>query len=103
MSEEHGPDEVWTTRDGDQIKVGDLSETHAKNILRMIIKTERERKDDVENYLLGAEVLAVIRSITDELGGTPRVIIFDSEDNTEGETTMDDIDSMFRKHGAAKD
>jgi hypothetical protein len=105
MSEEHGPDEIWTTRNGDKIKVGDLSEAHAKNILRMILKEERERKAAIDSV---TEVLAMIRGINSELASSlsgdlasGRVVIFHSDD--EDQTSMDDIDSMFRKHGAAED
>jgi hypothetical protein len=37
-------DEVWITRDGEMLQVQDLSEAHVKNILRMILKTEREAR-----------------------------------------------------------
>lgn len=35
-------DEYWTTRDGRQIAVGDMTEQHAKNCLRMILRRNRE-------------------------------------------------------------
>ena len=36
-------DEVWVTRDGRRIPVGELTEDHAKDILRMILKNKRRR------------------------------------------------------------
>ncbi len=34
-------DEEWTQRDGTKILVGNMSERHAKNTLRMLLKTRR--------------------------------------------------------------
>ena len=36
-------DEVWTTKDGRELKVGDMNEHHVKNALRMVIRRERRR------------------------------------------------------------
>ncbi len=38
-------DEVWFTRNGKMIAVGNLSDAHAKNILRMVIRQDREYAD----------------------------------------------------------
>lgn len=38
-------DEIWTMRDGTKIKVGDMTESHARNTLRMIIRNERRRAE----------------------------------------------------------
>jgi hypothetical protein len=38
-------DEVWVTRDGRRIAVGDMSEEHAKNTLRLLIRQRREIKE----------------------------------------------------------
>jgi len=35
-------EEAWMTEDGQMIQIQDLSEAHAKNILRMIIRQRRE-------------------------------------------------------------
>jgi hypothetical protein len=45
-------DEIWVTEDGTKIAVGNLSEEHAKNILRMILRTTRERDDFIRNTIL---------------------------------------------------
>ena len=39
---EQYPDEFWMTKDNDMIQIQDLSEDHCKNILRMIIRGNRE-------------------------------------------------------------
>jgi hypothetical protein len=36
-------DEVWTTRDGTRIAVGDMSEGHVRNALRMLLRKRRVR------------------------------------------------------------
>ena len=41
-------DEIWTMEDGTEIQVRDMTESHAKNILRMILRKSRER----ESYVL---------------------------------------------------
>jgi hypothetical protein len=37
-------DEIWKCEDGRRIPVGELTEDHAKNILRMILRQRRERR-----------------------------------------------------------
>jgi hypothetical protein len=37
------PDEIWTTRMGEMICVQDMSEKHVRNVLRMILRSEREQ------------------------------------------------------------
>lgn len=37
-------DEVWITADGKEIPIGDLTEPHAKNILRMLLREHRENE-----------------------------------------------------------
>lgn len=37
-------DEQWTMKDGKEIAVSDMSEEHVKNILRMLIRLQRERE-----------------------------------------------------------
>jgi hypothetical protein len=51
------PDEVWTTEDGRDLLVQDIEESHCRNILRMILRKERElqnRVDDIAFELLTA-------------------------------------------------
>ena len=36
-------DEIWTTRDGRKIAVGDMSEDHVRESLRMILRQKRRR------------------------------------------------------------
>lgn len=38
-------DEVWVTRDGRQLLVGKMTEEHAKNALRMILRKRRRRRE----------------------------------------------------------
>lgn len=38
-------DEIWTTNEGDMIQVQDLSPEHARNIIRMMLRNEREAKN----------------------------------------------------------
>lgn len=35
-------DEIWTTKDGRKIAVGDMDEQHVRNALRMVIRKRRE-------------------------------------------------------------
>jgi hypothetical protein len=35
------PDEIWTTSTGQKIAVGDMSESHVRNVLRMILRNRR--------------------------------------------------------------
>lgn len=44
-AQEEPKDETWVTEDGTEILVGDLTEDHAKNILRMILKDQRKRNE----------------------------------------------------------
>lgn len=45
MSTPKPDDEIWTTRDGRKIAVGDMTEEHARNTLRLVIRRIRERHD----------------------------------------------------------
>jgi hypothetical protein len=38
-------DEMWTMRDGTQIAVSDMEESHVRNALRMVIRHDRRRKE----------------------------------------------------------
>lgn len=35
-------DEIWTMRDGTKIAVGDMSESHVRNALRMVMRNHRK-------------------------------------------------------------
>lgn len=37
-------DEIWKCEDGRRIPVGELTEDHAKNILRMILRNRRRQR-----------------------------------------------------------
>jgi hypothetical protein len=43
------PDEIWTTRTGDMICVQDMSETHVRDVLRMLLRNEREQRAMIDN------------------------------------------------------
>lgn len=45
------PDEVWLTEAGDLVLVQDLSEAHARNILRMMIRKDRAAFELVTNLM----------------------------------------------------
>lgn len=45
------PDEVWFTEDQRMILVQDLEPEHARNILRMMLRQEREIRDRMEGIL----------------------------------------------------
>lgn len=53
-------DEFWTMRDGTQIAVMDMTEQHAKNCLRMLIRKRKnlspESFDALDFYCAKAEV-----------------------------------------------
>jgi len=57
------PDEVWYTKEGQLIQIQDLSEAHAKNILRLIIRQRRA----VEGLLKSAISQAAAESEEDSL------------------------------------
>ena len=49
-------DEVWVTQDGKLIQVQDLEEAHCRNILRMLLRQEREairRMNELAEQILG--------------------------------------------------
>jgi len=55
-------DEVWTTRDGREIEVGNMTEAHAKNALRMMLR-KRRRVRELEQESADLEAA--------DLGGVP--------------------------------
>lgn len=38
-------DEIWTTRDGRKIAVGDMEESHVRNALRMLLRARRKKAE----------------------------------------------------------
>ncbi len=42
-------DEVWTTKEGKMILIQDLETEHAKNIIRMMLRQEREAKQQLDS------------------------------------------------------
>lgn len=61
MSGDDFKDEIWVTRDGREILVGDMTEEHVRNTLRMIIRVNRERRERSIIQLIGK-----IENIPDE-------------------------------------
>jgi hypothetical protein len=41
-------DEVWVTRDGRRMLVGDMGENHVRNTLRMILRNRRKVREQFE-------------------------------------------------------
>ena len=54
-------DEVWTTRDGRKLKVGDMEESHVRNTLRMLIRRGRKRNEKI------AELKVIFEQMQSEL------------------------------------
>lgn len=42
------PDEMWVTLSGDIMNISDMSEEHAKNALRLMLRQEREKNDALD-------------------------------------------------------
>lgn len=42
------PDEIWTTRDGEMLCVQDMTDTHVRDVLRMLLRNEREARAMLE-------------------------------------------------------
>lgn len=38
-------DEIWTTRDGREISVGEMDEEHVRNVLRMLLRKTRKIRE----------------------------------------------------------
>jgi len=114
MSDSNEPkDEIWTTEDGRNIPVEELSEAHAKQILRMILRRNRLDREHFEQNILPKlqDKLSSILSSTDNDMHVDFVLdtidqiegagIEEVEFGTEPIKTMDDIDEVFRRHGAS--
>lgn len=57
-------DEVWTTNEGDMVLIQDLDPEHAKNIIRMMLRQEREAEKRLDNIYQ-----QVVEQITEGLAG----------------------------------
>lgn len=49
-------DELWVTENGEMKLIQDLTESHAKNILRMLIKQDRETREVIGKFLMSGIV-----------------------------------------------
>lgn len=58
-------DENWTQRDGTKVAVGNMTEAHAKNALRQMIRTARIRKE------AAAEQAAIDEQVDEDLRNLP--------------------------------
>lgn len=50
---DNSTEEVWTMKDGKEILVGEMTESHAKNALRMILGKDRRRREGMEELRKG--------------------------------------------------
>ena len=57
-------DEVWVTQEGKLVQVQDLTEAHCRNVLRMLLRQEREA--DARMSELAAKVLEQLGNLEDE-------------------------------------
>lgn len=62
-------DEVWMTEDGRMIQIQDLEPEHAKNIIRMMLRQEREARASLEEYM--ASMVERLTDPTDEANVEP--------------------------------
>jgi hypothetical protein len=60
------PDEIWTTRVGEMICVQDMSEKHVRDVLRMILRAEREQR-----LMLDALAKQIASGLDEAEGVTP--------------------------------
>lgn len=58
------PDEVWETKEGELVLIQDISEDHAKNIIRMIIRNQRNMMKSLEPIM--AEIAQQISNQSDD-------------------------------------
>jgi hypothetical protein len=47
-------DEIWECKDGRSIAVGDMSEAHVRNTLRMILRARRRKEEIIREALAKA-------------------------------------------------
>lgn len=81
-------DEAWVTKEGDVIAVQDLSEAHAKNIIRMMLRQQREQAIFKEQFLrrLQEGLLGTYDEDDEVLGGA---MITDPTSPTDTEAQQD--------------
>lgn len=61
-------DEEWITKDGKKIMVGDMTEKHAKNCLRLMLRRVRKYKRSKHQYandMLRDEIKSAFGDMTD--------------------------------------
>lgn len=44
-------DEIWTTKDGQKIAVGDMDEGHVRNALRLMLRNKRKDREVLQDQL----------------------------------------------------
>lgn len=59
-------DEIWTTRDGRKIPVGEMTEDHVRNVLRMILHKRRIDARKVANGRTAREECERLLAVADE-------------------------------------
>lgn len=64
-------EEAWMTEDGQMIQIQDLSEAHAKNILRMIIRQRRESERALAAMEKLFQAMGGAEDELEELGDVP--------------------------------
>jgi hypothetical protein len=64
------PDEVWITEAGEMLHIQDLSEDHAKNVIRMMLRQDRQISEMMAGYAekIGDALSAVMEKLEDEPG-----------------------------------
>lgn len=51
------PEETWITEDGREILVKNLEPEHAKNIIRMVIRNQRENEREYQQMIAALEMI----------------------------------------------
>lgn len=109
---QHGPDEVWIMDDGTRVPVNELTEAQAKDIIRRIIKEDREELDYFHTQILPqlADVLESLDEVNSQLDNIhPQIYHVNSSDiralkhNTHQDNSdiLDEVERSFLKAGAA--
>lgn len=109
MADNNSNDEVWVTEDGTRIPVFMLSEAHAKNILRMMLRREKEQEDFFQNQIIPelmghlGEIIADLEDSQAEVtsieinGQTVDIHRLNIKPEDESPTTAEDIAAAFDK------
>lgn len=90
MSDEHSPDEMWTTANGDKIAIGDLSEQQVKDILRKLIKNDREELAYFNTY-----IMPQITGCIDDLADLAKMIEVEIHDDVNAAAYQRSADAGF--------